>query len=85
MTDDLTLTQVADRAGVSTGTLRRWAETGVIPGFDGAWTPAHVAHARMVARLRARGHSLAQIRRATDAGRLAFAYTEHSSRTTSTA
>ena len=77
MTGNLTLTQVAERIGVSPGTVRRWAETGVIAGFDGTWTPAHVAHARMVARLRARGHSLAQIRRASDAGRLASAYTEH--------
>ena len=77
MTDPPTLTEVAQRIGVSPGTLRRWADTGVIPGFDGEWTPAHAAHARIVARLRARGHSLAQIRRAGEAGRLAFAYTEH--------
>ena len=77
MTGDLSHSEVAQLVGVSPGTLRRWTQTGVIPGYAGAWTPAHVAHARIVARLRARGHSLAQIRRATDAGRLAFAYTEH--------
>ena len=73
---DLTLTELAERIGVSPGTLRRWADTGLIPGFDGVWTPAHASHARIVARLRARGHTLAQIRQASDAGRLAFAYTE---------
>ena len=77
MTGEPSHSEVAERIGVSPGTLRRWTQTGVIPGFAGTWAPAHVAHARIVARLRARGHSLAQIRRATDAGRLAFAYTEH--------
>ena len=76
MEDELSLTKVARRAGVQTSTLRRWADTGVIPGFDGTWTPAHAAHARIVARLRERGHSLQSIRRAGEAGRLAFAYTE---------
>jgi adenylate cyclase len=74
--DELTLAQVARRAGVQASTLRRWADTGVIPGYDGTWTPAQAAHARIVARLRERGHSLQSIRRAGEAGRLAFAYTE---------
>ena len=75
MEDELTLAQVARRAGVQPGTLRRWADTGVIPGYDGSWTPAQAAHARIVARLRERGHSLQSIRAAGEAGRLAFAYT----------
>jgi adenylate cyclase len=74
--DDLTLKEVAQRTGVTPATLKRWAETGVIPGYDGAWTPAAAAHARIVARLRDRGHSLKSIREAGEAGRLAFAYTE---------
>lgn len=74
--EELTPTEVARRAGVTPATLRRWATTGVIPDFDGAWTPAQAAHARIVARLRARGHSLQSIRRAGESGRLAFAYTE---------
>ena len=50
---------------------------GLIPGADGsAWTPAEAAHARIVARLRHRGHSIAQIRTATAEGRLAFGYVE---------
>ena len=74
--EDLTLGTVARRAGVTPSTLKRWAETGVIPGYDGAWTPATAAHARIVARMRERGHSLKAIREAGAAGRLAFAYTE---------
>ncbi len=72
----LSLTEAARRAGVTPATLRRWAGTGLIPGYDGTWPPAAAAHARIVARLRERGHSLAEIRRAGEAGRLAFAYTE---------
>jgi adenylate cyclase len=72
----VTLGDVARRAGVSPATLRRWAESGLIPGYDGTWTPAAASHARIVARLRERGHSLERIRRAGEAGQLAFAYAE---------
>ena len=74
----LSLREAAERAGVSPGTLRRWAREGLIPEYDGdgGWTPAAAAHARIVARLRERGHSLQEIRRASDAGRLAFGYIE---------
>ena len=74
----LSLREAAERAGVSPGTLRRWARQGLIPEYDGdgGWTPAAAAHARIVARLRERGHSLREIRRASDAGRLAFGYIE---------
>jgi adenylate cyclase len=70
------LNEAAARAGVAPATLRRWARTGVIPQYDGKWTPAAVGHARIVARMRERGHSLQAIRRATDQGRLAFGYVE---------
>ena len=74
----LTLKQAAERAGVSPATLRRWAQTGVIPEVDGTgdWTVAAAAHARLVARLRERGHSLRQIREASDQGRLAYGFVE---------
>jgi adenylate cyclase len=74
----LTLKEAADRVGVSPATLRRWAERGVIPGVDGKkeWTGAAVAHARIVARLRERGHKLEQIREAGRQGRLAYGYIE---------
>src|SRR4051812_41267668 len=74
--EGLSLNEAARRAGTTPNTLRRWAEQGLIPGFDGHWTAANVAHARIVSRLRARGHTLTQIRSASDAGRLAFGYVE---------
>jgi adenylate cyclase len=70
-TGELTLAQVAARAGVSPATVRRWVDGGLIPGYDGSWTPATAAYARVIARLRARGHPLAQIKRAGENGQLA--------------
>jgi adenylate cyclase len=74
----LTLKEAAERVGVSPATLRRWAEAGVIPEIDGNrdWTEPAVAHARIVARLRERGHRLDQIREAGRQGRLAYGYIE---------
>jgi adenylate cyclase len=70
-TSEMTLAQVAARAGVSTATVKRWVRGGLIPGYDGTWTPAAAAYARVVARLRARGHTLEQIKRAGENGQLA--------------
>jgi adenylate cyclase len=72
----LPLSEVARRTGVSPNTLRRWADGGLIPGWDGRWTSASIAQARLVARLRERGHSLDQIRAASESGHLAFGYIE---------
>src|SRR5881409_4319003 len=72
----LTTREVATRAGVTPATLKRWVDRGVIP--DGkrvtkdGWTPAAAAHARVVARLRDRGHTLDEIKAATNEGRLAY-------------
>jgi len=76
--ETLSLKEAAERVGVSVDTLRRWARDGLIPEVDGTgeWTTAAVAHARIVARLRDRGHSLEQIREAGDQGKLAFSYIE---------
>ncbi len=72
--------EVARRAGVTPATLRRWVRDGLVLGAprkaDADWPPIAVAHARIVARLRQRGHSLQEIRRATKDGRLAFGYVE---------
>src|ERR671924_2149726 len=79
MSDDgLTLAEVAARTGVTPSTLRRWARAGVIPDADGdsGWSPVATAHARIVARLRARGHSLDEIRKAAQEGRLAYGFVE---------
>jgi adenylate cyclase len=74
--ESLTLKEASDRVGVSPSTLRRWAQSGVIPEVDGTggWTAAAVAHARIVARLRERGHRLEHIRQAGREGRLAYGY-----------
>jgi adenylate cyclase len=72
----LPLQEVAARAGVPAATLRRWKREGLFPQFDGAWSPGAVAQARIVARLRERGHTLQEIRTATEEGRLAFGYIE---------
>jgi adenylate cyclase len=68
---ELTLAQVAAHAGASPATVRRWVRKGLVPGYEGSWTPAAVAYVRVVARLRARGHTLEQIKRASDNGQLA--------------
>ena len=73
---DLTLSDVARRLDVSPATLRRWVNDGIIPLGNGRWTPAAVAHARIVARLRERGYSLDQLREAAHSGRLAYGYLE---------
>jgi adenylate cyclase len=75
--DRLSTAEVARRAGVTPATLRRWVTAGLIPSaVDGTWTSAAAAHARMVGRLRERGHTIPQIREATESGRLAFGYIE---------
>ena len=74
--DQISLAEAAELAGVSPTTLQRWARTGVIPVRDGRWTTAAAAQARVVSRLRERGHSLAELRRAVREGRLAFGYIE---------
>ncbi len=53
--------EAAERVGVAATTLRRWLRDGLIPPY-GSWSPASVSHARIVARLRERGHSLQDIR-----------------------
>jgi adenylate cyclase len=76
--DQLTLAEAAAQVGVTPATLRRWARAGVVPDADGdrSWSAVAVAHARIVARLRSRGHSLEEIRKAVDDGRLAYGFVE---------
>jgi adenylate cyclase len=73
---DLTISDVARRLDVSPATLRRWVRDGIVPLGNGRWTPAAIAHARIVARLRERGYSLDQLREAAHSGRLAYGYLE---------
>jgi adenylate cyclase len=74
--NELTLEQVAERAGVAPATVRRWIKAGLVPAYDGSWTPSSAAHVRMVARMRARGHTLEEIREASESGQLATGYIE---------
>jgi adenylate cyclase len=73
---DVTLAEVARRLEVPPATLRRWVRDGIVPLPNGRWTPAAIAHARIVARLRARGHSVEELRKAAESGRLAYGYME---------
>jgi adenylate cyclase len=71
------LAEIARRVGVTPSTLRRWVASGLVPADgDGGMTGASLAHARVVARLRERGFSLADIRTATENGKLASSYIE---------
>jgi adenylate cyclase len=72
----MTLAEAAARVGVQPATLRRWVQRGLVPQYDGEWTPSALGTARVVARMRERGHSLAEITKATDEGRLAFGFLE---------
>jgi adenylate cyclase len=72
----VTHAEVARELDVSPDTLRRWAREGLVPLPDHRWTPAALAHARIVARLRKRGHSLDEIRAASESGRLAYGFME---------
>jgi adenylate cyclase len=74
--DELTAAEVARNAGVSAATVKRWVREGLIPQAEDGWTRGALAQTRIVARLRDRGHSIEEIRDATESGRLAFGYIE---------
>src|SRR5215212_9699675 len=74
--EHISLSEASKLAGVSPSTLQRWVKAGVIPVRGGQWTTAAAAQAWLVSRLRERGHSLAELRRAVREGRLAFGYVE---------
>ena len=54
----MTLAEAAERVGSRPPTLRRWIRQGLIPQYEGEWTPAAIGQARVVAKMRERGHSL---------------------------
>jgi adenylate cyclase len=72
----ISLSEAARRSGVSPNTLKRWAADKVVPVRRGRWTAAAAAQARVVARMRERGHSLEELRRAGREGRLSFGLAE---------
>ena len=72
----ISLSEASRRSGVPVSTLKRWAEEKIVPVRRGRWTAAAAAQARVVARMRERGHSLEELREAGREGRLAFAFAE---------
>ena len=48
----MSLSDAAERVGVTPATLRRWIRQGLIPQYDGEWTRAAIGQARVVARMR---------------------------------
>jgi len=68
----MTQTEAAAAIGVSPSTLRRWLRDGLVPDYQGEWTRSAVGKARLIGRLRDRGYTLDELRRATEQGRLAF-------------
>jgi adenylate cyclase len=72
----ISLSEAARRSGVPASTLKRWAAAKILPVRRGRWTAAAAAQARVVARMRERGHSLEELRQAGREGRLAFGFVE---------
>ncbi len=74
--EEISIAEAARIAGVSVATLNRWANAKILPVKRGRWSRAIAAQARVVARMRERGHSLNDLRQAARDGRLAFGYVE---------
>jgi adenylate cyclase len=72
----ISLREAARRSGVPASTLKRWAAEKIVPVRRGRWTAAAAAQARVVARMRERGHSLEDLKAAGREGKLAFGVTE---------
>jgi len=72
----ISLSEAARRSGVPATTLKRWAKEKIVPVRRGRWTATAAAQARVVARMRARGYSLEDLKEAGREGRLAFGFTE---------
>jgi len=74
--EHISLSEAARRSGVPASTLKRWAAAKIVPVRRGRWTATAAAQARVVARMRERGHSLEELRQAGREGRLAFGFAE---------
>ncbi len=72
----ISLSEAVKISGVPGSTLKRWAKAKIIPVKGERWTRPAAAQARVVSRMRERGHSLDDLRRAAREGRLAFGYVE---------
>jgi len=62
--------EAAAAVGVEPDTLRAWTVEGVVPEYAGDWTTAAIGKARLVRRILERGHTLTDVREATEQGRL---------------
>jgi len=74
--EEISLSEAARISGVSASTLQRWARARILPLRRGRWTRVVAAQARVISRMRERGHSLNDLRQAARDGRLAFGYVE---------
>ena len=74
--EPISLSEASRRSGVPASTLKRWAADRLVPLANGGWTASAAAQARVVARMRERGHSVREIRAAVRDGRLAFGFVE---------
>jgi adenylate cyclase len=74
--EEISLNDAARISGVSPSTLQRWARARILPMRGGRWTRVVATQARVIARMRERGHSLNDLRQAARDGRLAFGYAE---------
>jgi adenylate cyclase len=72
----ISLSEASRRSGVPASTLKRWAQERIVPVKRGRWTAAAAAQARVVSRMRERGHSLEDLKKAGSEGRLAFGFAE---------
>jgi adenylate cyclase len=74
--EEISIAEASRISGVPPATLKRWAGMRVLPLRKGRWTRPIAAQARVIARMRERGHSLNDLRQAARDGRLAFGYVE---------
>ena len=72
VSERLTGTEAAERAGVSLSTLRRWVALGLFPKHEvgQGWGASAIAQARSLVKLRERGYSIEQLQEAVDQGRI---------------
>ncbi|UJA20708.1 MerR family transcriptional regulator [Thermoleophilia bacterium SCSIO 60948] len=72
----ISIEEAAEISGVDVETLEDWVRRRVLRVRRHNWTRAAAAQARVVARMRERGHSLDELRKAVSDGRLAFGFVE---------
>ena len=74
--EPISISEASRRSGVPVSTLKRWAGQKLLEVEGGTWTAATASQARVIHRMRERGHSLREIRGAVRDGRLAFGSVE---------